>query len=82
MFRKIPKLLVCAIALLLPLIVGIAVVMAKPAQQTTYPYAFSGAVIDDERGRQVPAMDIRITCGAFSMTTTGLAGITRVDLEV
>jgi len=44
--------------------------MAKPAQQTTYPYAFSGAVIDDERGRNVPAMDIQITCGAFSITTT------------
>ena len=70
MFRKTSKLLVCAIALLLPLVAGIAVVMAKPAQQTTYPYAFSGAVIDDERGRNVPAMDIQITCGAFSITTT------------
>ncbi|MBN1876723.1 MAG: PKD domain-containing protein [Anaerolineae bacterium] len=70
MFRKTSKLLIYTIAMLMPLIAGIVVVMAKPAQQATYPYAFSGTVIDDDHGSQVPAMDIQITCGTFSTTTT------------
>lgn len=70
MFRKTSKLLVCAIALLLPLMAGIAVVMAKPAQQTTYFYDFGGKVeVHNQRALPRRRLDIQISCDGLVTTT-------------
>jgi len=70
MFRKTSKLLVCAIALLLPLMAGSAVVMAKPAQQTTYFYDFAGKVeVQNKRALPGRRLDVQISCDGLVTTT-------------
>ncbi len=70
MFRKTSKLLVYAIALLLPLVAGIAVVMAKPAQQTPYSYYFAGKVeVYNQRALPSRRLDVQISCDGLVTTT-------------